>query len=177
MRRPDDGAGRARDTLVLLAGGAAGGALLTLLQVPAGTLIGAVLGSAAVNRVAPAAGRARTLPAWARGAGLVLLGCVAGVRLDAGTLAALARVALPVAASIAVLLALDLLLAWVLVRRYRIDPVTAVLACAPGGVSEIAVIASRLGARMGVVLAIHSVRVLSVVLLVLPVLVLVLRSP
>ena len=56
-------------------------------------------------------------------------------------------------------------------RRYDVDPLTAVLACAPGGVSEIAITASQLGAEVGIVLAIHTVRVLAVVLLVLPVLV------
>ena len=145
-----------------------------LLRVPAGPLIGAVLGTAAVNRVFPARGGCRRLPAPVRTTGLVLLGCVAGARLDTMTLHTLGRIAVPVAGALVLLLLVDLALAALLVRRYGVDPLSAVLACAPGGLSEIAVTANELGARMGVVLAIHTVRVLTVVLLVLPLLVVVL---
>ena len=160
----------------LLVGGAAGAAALTAAQVPAGTLVGAVVGSALVRRygerVRPA-GR-WTLPSPVRVVGLVLLGCVAGVRLDAETLRTLGRIALPLGGAVLALLLVNAAVAVVLVRRYRIDPVTAVIACAPGGVSELAVTAQERGARMEVVLAVHMVRVITVVLVVLPVLVLVL---
>lgn len=169
----DSGWGRA---LLLLVGGAAGAAALTTLRVPAGALIGAVVGSALVNRARRSSVDAEGLPAPVRTVGLILLGCTAGVQLETTTLLTLAHVAVPLVASIVVLLLLDLALAVVLARRYEIDPLTAVLACAPGGVTEIAVTASRLGARLGPVLAIHTVRVLAVVLLVLPALVATLPS-
>jgi uncharacterized protein len=159
---------------LLLAGAAVGAWVCTLLGLPAGTLIGAVVGSAVVNRSALMPAGARPLPVPIRVVGLALLGCAAGVRLDADTLSALGHIALPLVASILALVALDLVLAVVLVRRYDVDPLTAVLACAPGGLSEIAVTGAQLGAQMGVLLAIHTVRVLAVVLLVLPVLVAVL---
>jgi uncharacterized membrane protein AbrB (regulator of aidB expression) len=68
-------------------------------------------------------------------------------------------------------------LAIVLHRRYGVDPVTALLACAPGGVSEISVLADDHNARTGVVIAVHVVRVVTVVLVVLPLLVMVLGTP
>jgi uncharacterized protein len=160
--------------LLLLAGGAVGAAVFTLLGLPAGTLIGAVVGSALANRVRVSSSGPLPLPAPVRVVGLALLGCAAGVRLDAHTLTALGHIALPLAGALAALVALNLLLAVVLVRRYDVDPLTAILACAPGGLSEIAVTGSQLGAQMGVLLAIHTVRVLAVVLLVLPLLVAVL---
>ncbi|MPZ93578.1 MAG: ammonia monooxygenase [Propionibacteriales bacterium] len=171
------------DAALLLAGGTVGAAALTLAKVPAGTLVGAVVGSAVANRLSarrselPAEVAQRSLPTPVRVVGMVLLGCVAGVRLDRGTLHNLAEVALPLGIGVLLLLAVNVLVAAVLVRRYGIDPLTAVLACAPGGVSEIAVTASQLGARTGVVLSVHMVRVLAVVLVVLPLLVAVLGRP
>lgn len=166
------GEGPARGWAVvrLLTGGAAGAAVLTLLQVPAGALVGAVIGSAIANRVR-LGGAAGTLPVPVRVSGLVLLGSVAGVRLEASTLVTLTRIAAPLAGAVLTLLLLNAALALVLVRRYGIDSRTAVLACAPGGISEIAVAAEQLGARTGVVIAVHAVRVLAVVLVVLPLLV------
>lgn len=160
----------------LLVGGAAGAGVLTALHLPAGTLVGAVVGSALVRRygerVRP--GGRWTLPSPVRVVGLVLLGCVAGARLDTDTLRTLGRVALPLGGAVLALVLVNVAIAVVLVRRYRIDPVTAVIACAPGGVSELAVTAQEKGARLEVVLAIHMVRVITVVLVVLPLLVLVL---
>jgi membrane AbrB-like protein len=178
---PEESAGRGHRhvvsrAVVLLAGGAAGAALLSAAQLPAGTLLGAVVGSALARRygerVSPASGW--TLPSPVRVVGQVLLGCVAGVRLDANTLRTLGRIALPLGGAVLALLLVNVAVAAVLVRRYRIDPVTAVIACAPGGVSELAVTAEEKGARLEVVLAIHMVRVITVVLVVLPLLVLVL---
>lgn len=154
----------------LIAGGLAGAAVFTLLQIPAGTLIGAVVGSALANRV-PFGGRPGTFPTPGRVIGLGLLGCVAGVQLDGATLVTLGHIALPLAGAILALLLMNVALAALLVKRYAVDPLTAVLACAPGGISEISVTAQQMGARTEVVIAVHAVRVLAVVLVVLPVLV------
>jgi uncharacterized protein len=105
-----------------------------------------------------------------------LLGCAAGVRLDMQTLETLLHLIVPLLVSVGLLLALDVALATVLVRRYSVDPVTALLACAPGGVSEMAILADEANARTGIVIAIHVVRVATVVLVALPLL-LVLLGP
>lgn len=156
--------------LRIVLGGSVGAALLALLHVPAGALLGAILGSAAVKRLG-AGGPATRLPTVVSATGLVLLGGVAGASLDAGSLAALNRVSLPLALAVLFLIFANIVLAAVLVRYHGIDRLTAVLACAPGGVSEIAVTAQALGARTEIVFAVHAVRVLVVVLVVLPLLV------
>lgn len=165
------------DSAVVLAASAVGATVLGLLGMPAGVLIGAVLGSVVANRLLPGDGGVRELPTSVRVLGLVMLGCAAGVRLDGSTLATLGHIAVPLLVSVAALLVLDVLLAWVLVTRYDVDAMTAVIACAPGGLSAISITANEMGARMGVVLAIHTVRVLAVVLVVLPVLVAWLGAP
>ena len=164
----------ARAAAVLLAG-AAGGLALTWLRVPAGTLVGAVLGSAAAGSLTPAA-EPHPLQRWARNGGLVLVGCVSAARLDAESLATMGRVALPVLAAVLLLLILDAVLARWLVKHRHIDPATALLACAPGGLSELAVLSVKERADTGTVTVVHLVRVLLVVLVVLPALVHVLGS-
>ena len=156
-----------------LAGGLAGALLLVLLQVPAGGIVGAVAGSALTSGIRGCTPPSRTV----RGVGMVLLGCAAGARLEPSTLVALARLAVPILLAVAVLLLLDVVLAAVLTRRYGVDPVTALLACAPGGVSEMTMMAQDADARIEIVVAVHVVRVATVVLVALPLLLLVLGHP
>jgi uncharacterized protein len=153
-------------------GGFVGATLLVLLNVPAGGIVGAVAGSAVTSGF-----RGRPPPPYGvRVVGMVLLGCAAGVRLDMQTLETLLHLIVPLLIAVGLLLALDVALATLLVRRYSVDPVTALLACAPGGVSEMAILAEQANARTGIVIAIHVVRVATVVLVALPLL-LVLLGP
>lgn len=156
-----------------LAGGLVGALLLVLLQVPAGGIVGAVAGSAVASGVRGHAPPARGV----RVVGMVLLGCAAGARLEPSTLEALLHLALPIVLAVAALLVLDVALAAVLTRRYGVDPVTALLACAPGGVSEMTMMAYDAEARIQIVVAVHVVRVVTVVLVALPLLLLVLGHP
>ena len=173
MTRLEGQRGRVPASLIA---GAAGGLLLTWLQVPAGALVGAVFGSAAAS--SPRSGQSHhRLHRWVRNAGLVLLGCVSAARLGGETLATMLRIVLPVTGVVLALLALNVLLAWWLVKRHRLDPTTAVLASVPGGFSELSVVAQKEGADVGTVAAVHLVRVLAVVLVVVPGLVFVLGQP
>lgn len=175
----------ARSTSWLLIGGFAGAVLLTLLHVPAGALIGSVIGSMSVNKISDwlshrrSAVRAavnRSLPGFVRIVGQVLLGVLAGARLDDETLVTLLRSLVPVLAAVIFILALSMLLARYLFSKHGVDPLTAVMAAAPGGISELAITAQRQGAMMHVVLAIHLFRVLIVVLVVLPIVLIILRA-
>jgi membrane AbrB-like protein len=113
-------------------------------------------------RVAPA------LPAPVRVIGQVILGVLAGERLNTQTLTTLLHSLLPVVLSVVLMLLLTMALARYLVVRRNVDPLTAVMSAAPGGISVLAITAQRQGAVMHVVLAIHLFRVLVVVLVVLP---------
>lgn len=174
MQGHDGPPGRALPAgLLALAGGLVGATVLVLLHIPAGGIVGAVAGSAMASGVRGL----RPPPRAVRVVGMVLLGCAAGVRLDVQTLQTLLHLALPLVAAIGALLVLDLALAIVLHRRYGVDPVTALLACAPGGVSEISILAQDTNARTGIVIAVHVVRVVTVVLVALPLLLLLLGQP
>lgn len=169
-------ANRVTHAVVLLGASGGGALLLSLLGVPAGVLVGAVLGSVLANRSPVGGGEPRPLPGMVRVVGLVMLGCAVGAKIDATTLSTMSRIAVPLLGSVLFLLLLDVLLAMLLIVRYRVDAVTAVFACAPGGLSGIAAPAQEWGAKMGVVLAIHTVRILVVVLAVVPLVVIVLGS-
>lgn len=160
--------------LWLLAGGLLGATLCTLLGVPAGGIVGAVLGSAAVS--IRAGGRLPDVPPAGRISGLVLLGCAAGVRLEPATLLTLLHLAVPLLGAVLLLLLLDVALALALARWCGLDRTTALFACAPGGLSEITAVAEEQGARLGIVVAVHVVRVVLVVALLLPVMLAVLGS-
>jgi membrane AbrB-like protein len=154
----------------LLVGGAAGAAVLTLLSVPAGVIVGAVLGSAVMNGCRPSGPLGRPFVVT----GLVLLGCAAGARMSSDSVRTLAGAAVPLVTSTLLLLLLDVGLALLLHRRYGIDRVTALYACAPGGLSEVLLAAEAAGARTAIVMTVHVVRVLVVVVVALPLLVLLL---
>jgi uncharacterized protein len=170
--RQDPSGRRLPAAVAAVGGGLVGATLLVLLHVPAGGIVGAVAGSAVASGF-----RGRPPPPYGvRVVGMVLLGCAAGVRLDMQTLETLLHLIVPLLIAVGLLLALDVALATLLVRRYSVDPVTALLACAPGGVSEMAILAEQANARTGIVIAIHVVRVATVVLVALPLL-LVLLGP
>lgn len=158
----------------LLLGGASGGALLEVLGVPAGMLIGSVLGSALVNQPWTRRMRPARLPLAARQIGLTAVGLASGALLTLDSIISTAAIAVPVVLAYLALTALNLVFITILMSRYRVDPVTAVLAVTPGGLAEVSAIALDKGADVGIVLSVHAVRLFSLVLVVLPILLLVL---
>lgn len=151
----------------MFGGALCGAALFVAFRVPAGAMIGAVLGSAMVGTCVPG----KQLPRPLLTVGLVLLGCTVGVQLDVDVFGQLLGILGWVVVSVMVLLGVTLAVALLLTHRYRLDRTTALLACVPGGLSEISALAAESGARTGVVVAVHIVRVILVVLVILPVLV------
>jgi len=158
----------------LLLGGASGGSLLEFLGVPAGMLIGSVLGAALVNQPWTPRIRPARLPVAARQIGLVAVGLASGVLLTLESILSTATIAVPVVLAYLALTALNLVFITVLMSRYQVDPVTAVLAVTPGGLAEVSAIAIDKGAEVGIVLSVHAVRLFSLVLVILPILLLVL---
>lgn len=101
---------------------------------------------------------------------MIIIGLISGVLLTVDSLAGTAAVALPITLAYLGLGALSLLFISFLMARYGADPAPAVLAVTPGGLGEITSIAIDKGAHLGLVITIHSVRLFTIVLLILPVL-------
>lgn len=131
------------------------------LSFPAGAMVGAFvavgawqLGSDAV----PAQLRA------ARQFGLSLLGALVGIGLTREVLPLVTQLLPVVVASVIVMLAIGLGLAYVLAHSGRAGFATAIFALAPGGLAEMTSAAESAGGDAGVVAAVHLFRIVVIVL-------------
>lgn len=144
--------------LALLVGFAAG-AFCAWLKTPLPWLIGPLFACAfAASRGLPLA----SLPA-ARSAGQWVIGTALGLFFTADVLGRLAQSAGLVLAGLLWSLAVGLSLAWALRRHAGLDGATAFFAGAIGGASEMALQGERHGARVDMIAAAHSLRILLVV--------------
>lgn len=155
--------------LRLLAGALVCGALFELMGVPVGMLLGSALGAALVNQAWFQRLRPAVFPRQLRHGGLLLIGVGSGVLLTLDSLVVTASVAVPVVLAYLGLAVVNLLLITVFMGRYGVDPATAVLAVTPGGLAEVTSLAIDRGAQMGVVMTVHAVRLLTLVLVLLPI--------
>lgn len=159
--------GSARSALPGLTGGIVGGVLGSFSPLPAGALIGALVGSAAVALW-------RNLSASLPGLRVVVqaLGGVAiGSRVGPGFLSGLAGLAAAGAVIIGAQMLLWALTYLMLRRLFDYSPATALFASAPGGMSEVVASAADTGADLTVVAFGHLVR-LTAVIVVIPYIVL-----
>ncbi len=148
--------------LVTLAVALAGAFALDRANVPAGALIGAMLGVGAVKLLV---GSATELPEPAKFVAYATIGWLVGQSIDRSVVHGLARIAVPLLTVVVVLLAVAGVTAFVLARAGVVDSTTAFLATAPGGLSHMAVLSSDVGANVPVVVGVHLVRVVAVLLL------------
>jgi membrane AbrB-like protein len=157
-------------SLLLLAAALVGGVTAEALSVPAGAVLGAIVGAVAVNLWRPGPRLRREF----REAGKILLGSVVGLSFAPELMAAIGGMLIPVTVGVTALIVAGLLLSLLLHRRFGWDMATALYACTPGGLSELAITSEDVGARSHVVVAVHTVRVATIVMLGPPVLTLLL---
>lgn len=157
-----------------LFGAAVVGGAFELLGVPAGMLLGSIVGAAIVNqRWFPSVRYPARLPSIIQQVGLMLVGLAAGALLTVETLLSTASIALPIVVSYLGLALINLVLISLLMLRYGMNPSTAVLATAPGGLAEMLSMAVDKGADLEIVVTIQTVRLITLVLFLLPILVVV----
>lgn len=146
------------------------GALFEWLNVPAGMMLGAAVGSALANQPVITRMKRAEYPAWLRQFSLITIGLVSGVLLTWDSLRSTAVVALPVVGAYILIVLMNLLFIALLMSKYRVDPVTAVLAVTPGGLAEVMGLALDRQAQISIVLTVHTVRLFALVLVLLPIL-------
>lgn len=156
------GSGR-EGTLMSLAATAvaalAGALLFQQLNVPAGALLGSMVGVAALNL---GLSTTVTVPSWASFAAYVVLGWSIGQGVTRKTVGSIADSFVPIMLTVVVLLTVGGLLAWALVSWGRFDPVTAYLAASPGALSQMVALSKEMGASSLIVVTVHTVRMLTV---------------
>lgn len=142
--------------------GLAGGFLFTGLGVPAGSVIGAMIVVAALQ---VARGNLEPPPEWLRIAAQAGIGLSVGATFSSQTLIELRQAFLIVIVATVATITSGLALAQLFHRWLRWDMPTALLACAPGGLTQMAIIADELGAQPFIVSLFQMSRVLTVILI------------
>lgn len=156
--------------LRLLLGGLAIGLLFEWLGIPAGMMLGAAVGAALLNQPQISRMRRVEFPRLARQIALITIGLISGVLLTVGSLQSTASIALPIVGAYLLVWLIMLGFIALLMKKYQLDPATAVLSVIPGGLAEVMGMAMDKGAQISVVLTIHSVRLFAIVLILLPIL-------
>jgi uncharacterized protein len=147
----------------LTAGAGIAGVLLgPRLRLPAPSLFGPLILTAVLS-VSGLIGETE-VPPLAREVAFALIGLWIGLSFDRATLERIARVTLPVAASIAILLVVCFLLGWLLVPIAGVSLLDGYLATTPGGLFAVLPIAYGAGADTTFVLAVQALRLLAMVL-------------
>jgi uncharacterized protein len=142
--------------------GVAGAVLGPRLKLPAPALIGPLLLSAALT-LSGLTGDVE-VPPLAREVGFSLIGLQIGLGFERDTVRQIARLALPVAISIAALLLACFGLAWLLELTADVKLLDAYLATTPGGLYAVLPIAYGSGADTTFVLAVQGLRLFAMVL-------------
>lgn len=130
------------------------GWLFDRLHVPGGMMVGSVVGACALNLLTGLA----EMPPAAKAAAQIAAGAFIGVgvrREDLKHMRAIVKTAAIVIACLFVVNLISGLLIW---RISPLDPLTAFMACAPGGLSDIPIIAADMGADASKVLVLQLVR-------------------
>lgn len=149
--------------LLLLLAGFGGGFLAQTLKLPGGAAIGALLGAAAVN--VWLGERPADLPVGVNFTALVLIGVSIGASVQRDTLAGALNLLLPALLILLVFSVVGVALALLLQHFFGFDLTTALFATAPGGMSNMAILAQDAGGNGFAVALIHMVRVIGIFVL------------
>lgn len=155
-----------RRALLVLGAATAVGVPLSILGVPAGAILGALLAAFALNLALPG----ERLPRAYRQMGKGLVGIAVGSTMRPEMLGTIAGAIGPIILGVVALTSIGLGIGFVLHRAFGWDLPTALYSCTPGGLSELAIASEDAGARQHVVIAVHTMRVATLVVLGPPIL-------
>jgi membrane AbrB-like protein len=143
--------------LVAAASGIAG----YFVGIPAGALVFSMVGVGGFNILTDRA----SMPFWVKRFAQICAGALIGNSVSLETIISLKSAILPAVIMLIGLFAMIFFLSWILSKTSGIDPVTALFSCAPGGASDIALMAEDFGADTPKVSIIQTMRVVLVIIL------------
>lgn len=155
-----------RRALSVLAAATIGGLALNAIGVPAGAILGALGGALTLNLVAPG----DRLPKAYRQLGKGLVGIAVGSTIRPEMLSVVADAFGPIMLGVVALTSIGMGIGFALHRFFGWDLPTALYSCTPGGLSELAATSEDAGARQHVVIAVHTMRVATIVVVGPPIL-------
>lgn len=145
-----------------LAAALGGATLASLVKLPAAPLLGAMIGVAVLKLAGDITFQIPGPAAWVV---YCAVGWLLGQTITAEAVATLRTAAVPVLVAVGLFLVFGLLLAFGLWRFAGLDVHTALIAAAPGGIAQMGVLSAETKANIPIVLAIHLLRVTSVIVL------------
>jgi len=137
------------------------GLFLRMLNIPAGAIIGAMVGSAAYNILSDNA----YFPTSLRLPLQIAAGIFIGMRLDRDSLFAMNEIIVPMIILFVGVAAMTLITSFIMHKLTKLDSFTSLLASTPGGLSEMAMLADDLGVDASKVAVLHMARLMSVIIL------------
>lgn len=148
--------------LATLAAALGGAALASLVKLPAAPLLGAMIGVAVLKVVGQVSWDFPSAGKW-----LVYcaVGWLLGQTVTLEAVQTLRASVVPVVVTVVLFLVFGLVLALALWRFAGVDVYTALLTAAPGGIAQIGVLSAEAKANVPFVLAVHVLRVTSVIVL------------
>ncbi len=132
------------------------GELLDRLRVPGGMMVGAVIGACALNVVT---GKA-AMPEFSKTAAQIVAGAFIGSGISREELRQMKAIIKPALVLLPGLLIVNILIGLGIHWTTKIDFLTALLSSAPGGMTDISIMASDMGADASVVLVLQFVRLM-----------------
>ena len=141
--------------------GLIGGTLGLLLSIPSGALIGAFILVTAFNIFC----FRLYIPLKIRRGIQVLLGSVIGSGMTLQDVLGLKNIVIPATMVAIFLLIIGFLMGISLNKIWHIDLNTAIIATAPGGLTEMSLIAPEFGADLSIVMSLHFVRMISIIII------------
>ena len=135
--------------------------VLDWLRFPAGGLIGAMVVVAGFKLSGTAV---PGVPGIVRFVALIVIGWDLGSKFSKQLLGTVADNVVPLVSVVAAFLVIGWILAWILWKAGLMDPVTAVLATAPGGLVQMGALTSEMEANAALVVGFHLLRIVSVLL-------------
>ena len=147
--------------IALAVAGLIGGLLFNALDIPSGAMIGAMLGA----MVLTFSGHQVVLPKNFRNVTQTFSGAIIGSGMGMAEVLGLRQVALPAVILVLALACINLIVGFSVSRFGKLGLTTSLFASAPGGVSDMSIIAAELGADPAKVAAMQTLRMIVVVAL------------
>lgn len=143
-----------------------GGFIGYKLKIPAGAMIGSMLAVAAASLLKADLG---SLPSYSKPVVQVVLGAILGLGLRNMDLQQLKSLLVPAAVITGVLLFTGFAIAFILNRFFGFDMMTAIFSSTPGGMTELSMVATEMDANSPVVAILQLIRLISIIVLVVPI--------
>ncbi len=145
--------------LITLLIGTSGGLAGYYSRFPAGTLLGAMLAVGIYNSL----GFQSFMHPCVRIGVQIVVGCMLGLNLNRNTFMELKTIVVPVIIIVISLLVFGILIGLVIYKFCKLDLATALLGSAPGGMTELSLLAVSLGANGPKVALLHAIRMITIV--------------